>query len=208
MQFEKAVARSFSVVDRTLRRSFPVDYHKRCMYAAFGMQALLSDFGHEASIQGGDAVTFMVSRSGHQACMQGFADAHEGHAHYWVSAAGRLIDIGPHYLPQDSGYPAAQVPLIFWELEGGLPPYLRYRVLEDFGPRTGLITTNEIHERMESFIGQCRSKVGNLVGQPKLPMWLLTNRDAVERSAAQGDVWAKGALRFASMPGIEQSLPF
>ncbi|MBP1843906.1 hypothetical protein J2046_002164 [Rhizobium petrolearium] len=208
MLFEKAVARSFSIVDRALRRSFPADYHKRCMYAAFGMQTLLSDFGHDASIQGGDAVTFMVSRSGHQAGMQGFAHAQEGHAHYWVVAAGWLIDIGPHYLPRDSGYPAAEVPLVCWEIAGGLPPFLRYRVLEDFGPLTGLAATNEIHERMELFIGQCRSKAGNLIGQPKLPTWLLTSREAVERSAKQGDVWAKGALRFASMPGVEQSLPF
>ncbi|NKK74024.1 hypothetical protein GFL21_28855 [Rhizobium anhuiense] len=208
MLFEKAVARSFSIVDRALRRTFPDDYHKRCMYAAFGMQTLLSDFGHDASIQGGDAVTFMVSRFGHQAGMQGFANAQEGHAHYWVVAAGQLIDIGPHYLPRDSGYPAADVPLVCWDIAAGLPPFLRYRVIEDFGPLTGLVTTNEIHERMGSFIGQCRSKARNQVGQPKLPMWLLTSREAVERSAAQGDVWAKGALRFASMPGIEQSLPF
>ncbi|MHC2483456.1 hypothetical protein [Rhizobium leguminosarum] len=208
MQFEKAVARSFSVVDRALRRSFPTDYYKRCMYTAFGMQTLLSDYGHEASIQGGDAVTFMVSRSGQQAGMQGFANAAEGHAHYWVVAAGRLIDIGPHYLPQDSSFPAAAVPLICWDLSGDLPPFLRYRVLEDFGPLTALVTTEEIHERMETFIGQCRSKVRNLVGQPKLPTWLLTCREAVEQRAAQNDVWAKAALCFASMPGIEKSLPF
>ncbi|WP_117195579.1 hypothetical protein [Rhizobium terrae] len=208
MQFEKAVARSFSVVDRALRRSFPTDYHKRCMYAAFGMQTLLSDYGHEASIQGGDAVTFMVSRSGQQAGMQGFANAAEGHAHYWVVAAGRLIDIGPHYLPQDSSFPAADVPLICWDLAGALPPFLRYRVLEDFGAFTALVTTEEIHERMEAFIGQCRSKARNLVGQPKLPTWLLTNLETVARSAGQGDVWAKGAVRFASMPGVEKSLPF
>lgn len=208
MQFENAVVRSFSVVDRALRRSFPTDYHKRCMYAAFGMQMLLSDYGHEASIQGGDAVTFMVSRSGQQAGMQGFANAAEGHAHYWVVAAGRLIDIGPHYLPQDSSFAAAAVPLICWDLSGDLPPFLRYRVLEDFGPLTALVTTVEIQSRMETFIEQCRSKARNLVGQPKLPTWVLTSREAVEQSAAQSDVWAKGALRFASMPGVEKSLPF
>ncbi|MBZ5762915.1 hypothetical protein LAV84_25375 [Rhizobium sp. VS19-DR104.2] len=205
MLFEKAVARSFSVVDRALRRSFPADYHKRCMYAAFGMQKLLSDFGHEASIQGGDAVAFMVSRSGQQAGMQGFANAPEGHAHYWVVAAGRLVDIGPHYLPQDSSFPAADVPLICWDLAGALPPFLRCRVFGDFGPLTALITTEEIHERMEAFIEQCRSKAKNLVGQPKLPTWLLTSLETVERSAAQSDVWAKGALRFASCLALRRA---
>lgn len=39
MLFEQAVARSFSVIDRALRRSFPTDYHKRSMYAAFGMHS-------------------------------------------------------------------------------------------------------------------------------------------------------------------------
>jgi hypothetical protein len=90
--------------------------------------------GHNASIHGGDAVTFMVSRSGQKAGMQGFAGAVEVHAHFWVIASEWLIDIGPHYLPQDSSFLAAPVPLAFWDLTARLPPYLQYRTLEDFGP--------------------------------------------------------------------------
>ncbi|MDX0980297.1 hypothetical protein GOE03_30970 [Sinorhizobium medicae] len=208
MQFEKAVVRSFSVVDRALRRTFPGDYHKRCLYAAFGMQALLSDFGHAASIQGGDAATFMVLQSEDQAGMQGFANAAEGQAHYWVVAAGQLVDIGPHYLPQDSSFAAATVPLVCWELAQGFPTFLRYRALEDFGSVTALVATNEIHARMESFIGHCRTKVNQQLGQPKLPTWILTDHQAVDAHAKRGDSWARGALQFASMPGIERSLPF
>lgn len=208
MQLEKAVTRSLSIVDRALRRTFPADYPRRCLYAAFSIQALLSDLGHDASIQGGDAVAFMVSRSGKQAGMQGFAGAAEGQAHYWVVASEWLIDIGPHYLPQDSSFLAAPVPLVFWDLTAGLPPYLRYRALEDFGTAISLVATDEIHERMDVFIAQCRSKSKQQFGQPKLPMWLLTSPAAVELNAARGDAWARGALRFASMSATEQGLPF
>lgn len=208
MQLEKAVTRSLSIVDRALRGTFPTDYPKRCLYAAFGIQALLLDLGHDASIQGGDAVAFMVSRSGSRASMQGFAGASEGQAHYWVVVSERLVDIGPHYLPEDSSFLAAPVPMVFWDLKAKLPTYLRYRALEDFGTATSLVATDEIHERMDAFIAQCRRKSKQQLGQPKLPMWLLTSQASVELNAARGDAWAKGALRFASMSTAQQGLPF
>ena len=208
MIVEKALERSFAIVDRTLRNSFPDDYHKRCMYAAFGLQALLHDLGVEAEVVGGDMLTFVVSRSGQQAGMQGFGNARDGFAHYWVEAGGYLVDIGPHYLPLGSSFPAEAVPLIAWRRTEPLPPFLRYRTLENFGAGPVMMSDRIIEERKCAFVKLCLSRLGSQVGQPKLPHWVLTGISSLADRGKKGDPWVLGAVRFATMRGAVADLPF
>ncbi|MER8462972.1 hypothetical protein [Mesorhizobium sp. M1396] len=208
MRFESALERSFAIVDRTLRQSFREDYYKRCMYAAFGMQSLLTELGYPASIQGGDVLAFMVARSGNEAGLQGFANASDGHAHYWTVAENRLIDIGPYYLPRESSFSAVQVPLIAWSTFERLPPFLRYRVAEDFGRTTILVADESIQQRMAKFIELCRRKLKQQIGQPKPPNWILTGTAALLSRGERGDPWARNAMLFSTMPGTVENLPF
>lgn len=208
MRFESALERSFAIVDRALRQSFPDDYCKRCMYAAFGMQSLLTELGFPASIQGGDVLAFMVARSGKQAGLQGFANASDGHAHYWTVSENRLVDIGPYYLPRDSSFPAVPVPLVAWDMFEQLPPFLRYRIAEDFGRATVLAANETIQQRMRDFIDLCRRKLKHQIGQRRPPNWTLTGTDALLFRGGLGDPWARNAMLFSTMPGIVDSLPF
>lgn len=208
MRFESALGRSFAIVDRALRQSFPDDYYKRCMYAAFGIQSLLTELGYPASIQGGDVLAFMVARSGNQAGLQGFANASDGYAHYWTVAENRLIDIGPYYLPRESSFPAVPVPLIAWDISQQLPPFLRYRVVEDFGRTKILIADETIQQRITQFIGLCRRKLKQQIGQPKPPSWILTGTTALLSHGERGDPWVRNAMIFSTIPGIVENLPF
>lgn len=208
MIFPKALDRSFSIVDRALRQAFPEDYYRRCMYAAFGIQALLKELGFDASILGGDMLAFAVARSGREASLQGFGNSSDGYAHYWVTAEGRLIDLGPHYLPLDSRYPTEPMPLVAWPLEEGLPVFLRYRVGEDFGPKTALAADSVIEQRMEDFLHLCRRKLAGQIGQPTLPHWVLQGASSLLFHSNRGDPWALAATRFSKMPGTTTSLPF
>ena len=208
MIIEKAVERSLAIVDRALRQSFPDDYHKRCMYAAFGLQAMLKDLGFEPDILGGDMLAFMVSRSERQGGMQGFAGSVDGHAHYWLEVEGRLVDVGPHYLPRDADYPAATVPFVSWSIQEPLPPFLRYRIGGNFGSKTVLLSDEIINERMDKFVAICRRKLKGQVGQPKPPYWVLSGTASLLHHGAEGDPWVRNAMRFATMREAVAGLPF
>jgi hypothetical protein len=77
MDLRAAIPRIFTVVDRTLRKQFPSDYDKRCLYIAFATSALLNELDIESHIVGGDFLSFVVSTSGQRAGLQGFGGGEE-----------------------------------------------------------------------------------------------------------------------------------
>ncbi len=207
MRIDTAISRALSVVDRTLRKEFPRDYDKRCIYAAFAICALLHDLDIEANIVGGDFVAFVVSQSGDRAGLQGFGNAGEELSHYWVAAADTIIDVGPHYLPKGSSFQAANMPLVAWSPMNELPLVLRYRPKMRFASQVELRSSTEIQVRKELFVSQCTRRYNAQLGQPKLPTWLLTGLASLELAARSGDFWARNALLFADRMD-EAQLPF
>jgi hypothetical protein len=199
--------RRLGVVVRSLRKEFPDDFHKRCYYAAFAMRALLRDAGVEAEIVGGDFVAFIVSSNGARAGMQGFGFGKEQCSHFWIVAEGRLLDVGPHLLPNDSSYPVAAMPLVAWEMEASLPPYLRYRPVQRFPAEAVMSAVPEQNARCERFIADCRIRLSSQIAGSKPLSWLLTGPSATETAARGRDPWAVGALRFAGMTSVAE-LPF
>lgn len=207
MRIESVITRTLSVVDKALRKEFPGDYDKRCLYAAFATCALLQDAGFDAALAGGDFVAFVVASSGERAGLQGFGYGSTEPSHYWVEVEDTIVDLGPHYLPRGSSFPVSPMPLIAWRLADELPLYLRYRAHMRYDPAVQLQSDPAIMARKDRFVSECRAKYRAQMGQPKLPRWLLTGPDAVLAAALAGDSWAQNALRFAS--GIDESqIPF
>ncbi|MDA9489562.1 hypothetical protein [Bradyrhizobium sp. CCBAU 11361] len=207
MNLSSLIARTLAIVDKSLRSDFPNDYQKRCMYAAFGASALLQDAGHPAAIVGGDFVAFVVATSGERAGLQGFGFGKDEPSHFWVTLDNTIIDLGPHYLPRDSRYPAQPLPLVAWSPASRLPKYLRYRAEIEYDPAVRLNSTPEIEKRMDTFVARCRKRFAEQRGQPKLPRWVLMGEASLAEAAAGGDAWAQNALRFAAGIGDEE-LPF
>ena len=207
MDFLKLISRTLSVVDRSLRKDFPDDYDKRCMYAAFGISTLLQDAGVTANIVGGDFLAMVVSTSGERVALQGFGYGADQPSHYWVEAENTIVDVGPHYLPRGARFAAAAIPLVAWAPAKVLPTFLRYRPHINFDYRAQLQSTPEIVQRMETFIGHCRMRFAAQTGQPKLSTWLLADMKSLEAAAQNGNVWARNAIRFTD--GMEAAkLPF
>ena len=138
MNLTSTVTRTLYVVDRSLRKEFPEDYFKRCMYAAFGTSALLQDAGFNANIVGGDFLAFVVARFEQRAGLQGFGLGTDQPSHFWVEVDGTIIDVGPHYLPDDARFPATPMPFVAWSSASTLPLYLRYRSHIQYDPRVRL----------------------------------------------------------------------
>jgi hypothetical protein len=137
----RQLERILTVVERTLRKTFPDDCQKRCAYSAFGIRSLLQDGGVEATLIGGDFAAFVMSLKGEKAGVQGFGFGEDQCSHFWVEADGRLIDIAPHFLPRESSYPIVPMPAIAWDLREHLPAYLRYRVIERF-PASAMMSSD------------------------------------------------------------------
>ena len=207
MLSDRQIIRLLSVVVRSLRNEFPGDFYKRCCYAAFGMRALLSDVGVEAEVIGGDFVAFIVARDGGRAGMQGFGFGKEQCSHFWVVADGRLLDVGPHLLPNDSSYPVSPMPLVAWDTTAPFPAYLRYRPLQRFQAEAAMSAVPEQNARCVRFIAACRSRAASQVAGSKSLSWLVTGTGATEAAARGRDSWAIGALRFAGMTRPSE-LPF
>lgn len=201
------MARQVSVVDSALRAMFPQDYDKRCMYAAFGLRVLLREAGVNAKIIGGDFVAFVVARTEKRAGMEGFGFGEEYPSHYWVETEDTLVDLGPHYLPRASSYPAAKMPIVTWRTDEPLPLYLRYRTRIRYGPDVELASDAAITARMCDFLEQCANCKNARLGQPKLPSWVLTGTSSLVSAAERGDVWARNAMRFSRVARAEE-LPF
>lgn len=207
MRIESAIIRTLSIVDRALRKEFPGDYDKRCLYAAFATCALLQDAGFDANLVGGDVLAFVVAVSGERAGLQGFGFGSDQPSHFWVEVQDTIVDLGPHYLPRGSSFPAVGMPLIAWQPAGDLPVFLRYRRHIRYDAAVQLQSDPAIRARMEQFVSICRARYRTQMGQPKLPAWILSGPEALAAAARNGDAWARNAIRFAQ--GIDQSqIPF
>jgi hypothetical protein len=196
MKVENQIARAMVVVDRSLRAMFPEDYDQRCMYAAFGIQTLLRRAEMQANIVGGDFMTFVVAQDGRKAAMQGFGSSDTGTSHFWVETPDFLIDLGPHYLSRRSSFPAARLPFVRWRKADPLPAYLHYNAKIRYAPDAALVSDEVISARMEEFVGRCLLRAKAILGQPTLPIWLLTGAASLDLFAQAGDSWAIAAKRY------------
>lgn len=203
----RQLERILTVVERTLRKTFPDDCQKRCAYSAFGIHALLKDAGVEATLIGGDFAAFVMSLDGAQASVQGFGFGEDQCSHFWVEADGRLIDVAPHFLPRESSYPVVPMPAIAWDLSETLPQYFRYRVIERFPEAAMMSSDATINARCERFVAACQERLQAQVGPIDFPTWVATGSASVAKMVNRKDRWALGARRFEGLADL-QDLPF
>ncbi|WP_150636667.1 hypothetical protein [Pseudomonas fluorescens] len=194
------VERILCVVDRCLRSQFPDDYHKRCMYASFGIHRLLQAMGHNPVVVGGKFLAFVVSRHERKGSMQGYASDTGEHSHYWVELNGVIIDLGTYYLPVESSFPACEVPAVFWDTSYALPRGLRYDPQARYESTEVTHLAPHIIEKMEPFLAACHARMAKPLVKPKIGKWLITTPSSIDRAASKGDLWARGMVRFESSP--------
>lgn len=204
------VTRSLAIVDKALRATFPDDFDKRCMYAAFGLRQLLQEAGQTAQIVGGEFLCLVISPDGRQATFQGFGTPSEQASepsHYWVEVGQTLVDLGPHYLPRRSPHRAASMPLVRWSLQTNLPPFLRYKETVRYDQNVELVADAAISKRMDDFLFRCQQESRSAIGDVKLPGWQFRDIGSLQHAAQRGDAWARGAMSFIkTRPTV--SLPF
>lgn len=207
MKLSQAITRAAYVADRALRTTFPTDFDKRCLYAAFGLHSSVQQMGCRSNIVAGDFLALCVAKNRAGYSLQGYQRS-EGHfAHYWCEVEGRIVDLGPVYLPVSSRYEAAPAPMSAWPLDTELPPYLRYRARERYSENAELFDIPEITERMARYLEACRQKLNALKGQPSFKPWLLSGPKSVETAARKGSIWAEGAQLFERSCNRDE-LPF
>lgn len=201
------VERATSLVLRTLKRTFPDDFDRRCFYAAAGTRHLLGSAGIDARIHAGDFCALVVSKDGSRAGLQGFGGATESltFSHYWVETASLLVDLGPHLLPKGSSFPAAPIPILAWNKHEPLLSAFRYRLLERYLPDAEMRFPEDISLRMTSFLSNLSERWARKRSSTSVA-WLLTSENEAIR-AARRDVWAAGVLRFEREVNTA-SLPF
>jgi hypothetical protein len=190
------ITRAFAITDLSLREFFPADFYKRCMYASFGMAALLKDEGIRVQLIGGDFLCAIVSDDGRQMSLQGFGtnDSCEP-SHFWIHAGGNLLDLGPMYLPYESPFPAPSPPLLRWSLASRLPAFLAYREHVRFAEYVDVITP-EVRQRNAAFISACRSN-REVHGEHVRPsQWQLKDMQSLRYAAQRQDPWALAASEF------------
>lgn len=200
------IERILCVVDRCLRGQFPDDYHKRCMYASFGIHRLLEALGHSPAVVGGNFGAFLVSRDERSASFQGYASDAGEHSHYWVELNGFIIDLGPYYLPVESSFPASEVPAVFWDTGYELPRGLVYRSVTRYESTETAHLEPHIVEKMEPFLAACHARMSKPLVKPKIGKWLVTTPSSIQKAAGKGDQWARAVIRYESMP--PERLPF
>ena len=202
------ITRVLSVVDWCLKHQFPDNYDARCMYSAFGASTMLNEAGLVAQIITGDVYAFTVTPSGDQAIIQGFVGGTtEKPSHFWTECEGRILDVGPSYLPKRSRIPVAPMPRIGWHKKASLPNYLTYDEQVRYAPDVGTAFTLEMEERMDGFLKLCKKRWASKVAKHKPKSWLLTGVQSIERASRAGDKWAKGALRYERMDGPRRPQP-
>lgn len=170
-------------------------YWKRCMYAAYGMRTMLQADGLEADIVYGDVACFAISPDARGAGWQGFANKGEGPAaHFWIETKGLLLDLGPHYLPAESSWPMAPIPLVRWPLSEALPKYLRYR--ERGRHAIHIAADPSLEARVAEFVMQCvKLRDSNVPVKMSSPTWQLTGTPSLFTAARlPGNTWARAAL--------------
>lgn len=193
------VERASALVLRCLRRAFPDDYDRRCIYAAAGLKHLLSGAGMDARLHAGDFLALVVARDGSRAGLQGFGggDGREAYSHYWVETPRRLVDLDPHLLPRSSSFAAAPLPLICWDKGDPAPIALHYRAAQRYAPDATMRFPAPIADRMSNFLDELGGRWMERSGATSSSSWswMLTGEGSL-RLAARRDVWAKGVLRF------------
>lgn len=197
--------RILAVVDAALREAFPENYDARCMYASFGIRDLLREAGEPANILAGDFLCFTVGRDG-KPLLEGFGNSHDGRpSHFWVESGGRLLDLGPCYLPRRSRLNAVPMPPVSWRLSSPLPLYLRYRRLQRWPQDVELHPDDPLGDRMNQF----RQVLTRLATTRLTPpwSWMLHSPSAVTRASQAGDPWAYATLQFLKIADI-RTLPF
>jgi hypothetical protein len=192
------------VVVRRLRKDFQDDFYKRCFYAAFVMRALLVEAGVETEIVGGDFVAFTVSRYGARVGMQRFGFGEEQCSHFRVVAGGRLLDVRPDVLPNDSRYPVTAMPFVPWETKVPFPACLRYRPLQRFPAEAVMSSVHEHNARYDRFIADYRIRLSSQIAVSKPLTTLLTGHGATEEATRGRDPWALGALRPAGITRLAE----
>lgn len=203
----RQLERVLAVVERSLRKQFPDDFHKRCVYAALGIHTLLRDAGVAAELTGGDVLAFVVAQDNSRAGMQGFGFGKEQCSHFWVESEGCILDLGPYFIPNGSSYPVARMPAAAWPLSEALPPYLRYWKKQTLPAFSELSDDPVIRDRGARFVALCRKRFAAQHGHLAFPTWLITGDISAAAAARRGDRWAIGARRFADMTHVS-SLPF
>jgi hypothetical protein len=201
----QALEQVLGVVDSALRAHFPDDFDARCMYAAFGVRDRLAALGQSATIVTGDVLCLSASRSCAAPMLEGFG-TQDGTApsHFWVEAAGRRLDLGPHYLARRSRLDALPSPPVAWGLDVPQPLYLRYRVRERH-PEFELPSNDPLAKRLAGFSADCARRAEE-VPTPSWT-WLLRSPGSVRAAARAGDTWARTALLFEAR--VDRShLPF
>ena len=203
----RMIERILAVVACSLREMFPDDFYKRCAYAVSGILGLLEDEGFTGEVVGGDFAAFIMSIGADRAGVQGFSFGEEQCSHFWVEAGGRLIDLGPFFLPYDSSYPVVAMPALAWDLSSPRPASLRYRELARFPQSTPLSPDSTVIERGKTFVRLVRTRYGE---QPalKFPTWIVTGRPSLEIAANRGNPWAQGAKKFEAVAHLNTHLPF
>lgn len=179
----RRLERVLTVIERTLRNEFPEDFPKRCAYAACGIRALLADAGIHAELVGGDFAAFVVSPDGLRAGVQGFGFGQDQCSHFWLETSGRLIDIGPYFLPRESSYPVVPMPAVAWDLAHALPLFLRYRIRERFDGNALMSMIPAVNERCERFVIRCRDAMQVLDESLAFPTWVVTGPSSVTIAA-------------------------
>lgn len=191
------VEHASSLVLGCLKRTFPSDYDRRCIYAAAGIKHLLSGSGIDARLHAGDFLALVVSCDGSRASMQGFGggDSLEAYSHYSVETPQYLVDLGPHLLPKGSRFAAAPLPLLCWDKSDPVPIALRYRAAQRYAPDAKMLFPAAIADRMSGFLDDLGERWMARWSPTSSSPWMLTGEESLQR-AARRDIWAKGVLRF------------
>lgn len=200
------IMQALLVTDAALRATFPLDFHKRCMYASFAIASLHDDAGLEAEVAGGDFLCAVVSTDGRQLSLQGFGTSGVGEpSHYWVHANGLHIDPGPTYLPYESPYPAPALPAVAWPSASPLPDVLAYRERVRVIP-DATISDPAIAARVADFVARCRARRDAGTVPDRQPFWLLRDMASLRFRVQRGDPWAVAAQTFLRR-GMKATFP-
>jgi hypothetical protein len=180
-QVNDSITRALTVVDLSLREVFPNNYWKRCTYAAFGLNRLLSQGGIASEFVSGDILCFTLSTDGRTPLLEGYGNAAGGGpSHYWIEAEGALLDLGAHYLPMEARRPIVPMPVIRWDAKEPLPRYLRYREL---ARAPAMQPEATIAEKVHGFVQHCELRDRRLGDDLTMPHWALTGPASLDAAA-------------------------
>lgn len=201
------IERALAIIESCLCEMFPDDFFRRCAFAAFAARALLHKWGIAAEVVGGQFGAFVLTEDNNRLTIQGFEPGRERCPHFWVEAAGRLIDLGPYLLAFGSPYPVATMPAMAWELDAPLPASIRYQVQERFPADSRISPTRTVRDQCDAFVDRCQARADESSDKGRLPTWIATGNASLVAAAERGDPWALGARRFEQM-AKSQPLPF